>query len=667
MTVIQSMVRMASFHIFELAEQGSGITTGFGGSANTRTRKTYDLQRALLQHQQSGILPVIKESGSIHAKLRNSPGVAFMPEEWVRGAMLVRCKSLLNGHSAIRWELIVVLMTLLNANLVPLVPLRGSISASGDLQPLSYIAGAMEGNPDIWVWTDDGNGGRDLISSDVALAKVRAVPQTFGPKEGLAVLNGTAFSTAVAALALHEANNLAVLSQVLTAMGTEALLGAVGNFDPFFAKVRPHKGQAEAARNIRHFIQGSALARNEDDGVAKTEEGSLAQDRYSLRTASQWIGPQLEDLALANVQISVECNSTTDNPLFDIEDHTVHHGGNFQAASVTSAMEKTRLSLQMFGRMLFSQCTELINPATNNGLPGNLAADEPSTSYTYKGTDINVAAYMSELAYLANPVSSHVQTAEMGNQAINSLALISARYTHQAIDVLSMICASYLYSLCQALDLRVMNLLFVDHAIGEIRELTYEAFEYALINEKDKRDLQANVVKHIIKQIPETTSLDSGNRFQHIADSSQGVIFSFLGRLDKSRIKANIEPFGLLREWNVRCSERLKDLFVENRKTYLKNPNATQYLGKASRKMYSFIRTQLKVPFNKGLVDCPTKTNESRTVGSNVSVIYEALRGGPLYQQMMELLQVEGHANGESTNGEANQLHSESWESTESE
>ena len=581
-----------------------------------------------------------------------------MPEEWVRGAMLVRCKSLLNGHSAIRWELIAVIMTMLNENLTPLVPLRGSVSASGDLQPLSYIAGAMEGNPDIWVWADDGNGGRGLIPSNIALAKVRAVPQTFGPKEGLAVLNGTAFSTAVAALALQEANNLAVLSQVLTAMGTEALLGAVGNFDSFFARVRPHKGQAEAARNIRHFLHGSSLARIED--LTEKEEVGLKQDRYALRTASQWIGPQLEDLALGHEQISVECNSTTDNPLFDFEDHTVHHGGNFQAASVTSAMEKTRLSLQMFGRMLFSQCTELINPAMNNGLPGNLAADEPSTSYTFKGTDINVAAYMSELAFLANPVSSHVQTAEMGNQAINSLALISARYTHQAIDMLSLICASYLYSVCQALDLRVMNLLFIDNAVNEIRELTYEAFEYALEDDKDRKDLQALVIKHILEQIPKTTSLDSGDRFQHIADSTQGIIFSFLGQLDKATIKPDVELFGLVREWNVRCSARLQDIFLENRKTYFSKSDASQYIGRASLKMYTFVRNELKVPFHKGLADCPSKANGFKTVGGNASIIYEALRDGKLYKQMMGLLTFDGHANGENANEEANGRHSES-------
>ena len=634
-----------------------GVTTGFGGSANTRTVRTIDLQRALLQHQQSGIVPVSKKPGSIHATLRTSSAVTFMPEEWVRGAMLMRCKSLLNGHSSLRYEVIEVLMTMLNENMTPLVPLRGSISASGDLQPLSYVAGAIEGNPDIWVWTDDANGGRDLIPADAALAKIKRSPQTFGPKEGLAVLNGTAFSTAVAALALQESHHLAVLSQVLTAMGVEALSGTPASFDPFFAQVRPHQGQAEAARHIRDFLLGSRLVKDEEETYG---DDSLRQDRYALRTASQWIGPQLEDLALAHKQISVECNSTTDNPLLNIIDDTIHHGGNFQAASVTSAMEKTRLSLQMFGRMLFSQCTELINPAMNNGLPPNLSADEPSTSYTFKGTDINVAAYMSELAFLANPVSSHVQTAEMGNQAINSLALISARYTHQAIDVLSLMCASYLNALCQAFDLRAMNALFADNAVREMYDLTYETFEYAVKQGKDIESLRDEVLKQIQKQIPMTTHIDSSERFQQIADAVQGSMISYLCNLDKAKLDVNLDSLDLIREWNVRCAERLRDLFVHTRKEYFEHPDATSYLGKASVKIYRYIRNDLDVPFHKGLADCPSRTNGKKTIGTHNSIIYEALRNGPLYEVVLGCLreddQAEQRAQGEVSNADCQSL-----------
>ena len=179
----------------------SGITTGFGGSADLRTLKVGALQQALVQHQHCGILPVEKQPRS-NLALSKAPGVDFMPEEWVRGAMLVRCKSLLAGHSGARFEIIELLMSLLNNDMVPLVPLRGSISASGDLQPLSYIAGALEGNPDCYVWTNDGRNGRIPIPADVALEQLEYKPITFGPKEALAVLNGTAVSTAVAALAM---------------------------------------------------------------------------------------------------------------------------------------------------------------------------------------------------------------------------------------------------------------------------------------------------------------------------------------------------------------------------------------------------------------------------------------------------------------------------------
>lgn len=166
-------------------------------------------------------------------------------------------------------------------------------------------------------------------------------------------------------------------------------------------------------------------------------------------------------MLLAHKQVVIKINSVTDNPLVDTESGKMFHGGNFQARAITSAMEKVRQGCQTVGRMLYVQCTELINPATNRGLPPNLVADEPSESYIWKGNDIMVAALQSELGFLANPIGTHVQTAEMGNQALSSLALISARYTLDALDVLSQISAVHLIALCQAVDLRVKNSMFL--------------------------------------------------------------------------------------------------------------------------------------------------------------------------------------------------------------
>ena len=565
-----------------------------------------------------------------------------MPETWVRGTMLVRCKSLLAGHSAARFDIIESILALLNHNMIPLVPLRGSVSASGDLQPLSYITGVIEGNPDGYVWTDDGKGGRDLIPADKALELLVLQPITLGPKEGLAILNGTAVSTAVSALALQESHHLAIFSQILTAMGVEALQGSVGSFNAFFSKVRPHTGQAEAAKNIRSFLANSKIARSDDEDEECA--GGLKQDRYALRTSPQWIGPQLEDLALAHEQISIECNSTTDNPLVDVIGGAIHHGGNFQAVSITSAMEKTRLSLQMFGRMLFSQCTELINPAMNNGLPPNLAADEPSTSYTMKGADINVAAYMSELAFLASPVSSHVQTAEMGNQAINSLAFISARYTHTAIDCLSNICASYLYVLCQALDLRAMNVLFAKAMEPVLRDVTTKIFKSAIQHPHTLETLQSQLLKHVLKHLPTTTQLDSRYRAQDAAEAVQSTLTTFL--YTHCTLPKEFDVLGAIRDWTFQFSESLYQTFTQNRDRYFAKPDATPYLGAASRRMYAYVRNDLQVPFNRGLADRPQPGNGMKTIGSNISVIYEAMRSGRLYGPVLDCLKGDCFGNG---------------------
>ncbi|KAK8127391.1 hypothetical protein PG984_008499 [Apiospora sp. TS-2023a] len=388
-----------------------------------------------------------------------------MPESWARAAMLVRLNSLAGGASGIRVTLADTLVVLLNKDVVPCIPLRGSISASGDLSPLSYVGAVMQGKPSAMVFAGSRTSEYDErrpTRSDVALANASITPITIAPKEGLAIVNGTAVSAGVAALALHESMNLAALSQVLTAMSVEALTGSADSFHPFIAKARPHPGQIDSARNIYSFLSGSKLATSH----LTPNSGELCQDRYSIRTASQWMGPILENLQLAFSQITVELNSVTDNPLIDtsVPGGQIHHGGNFQARAITSAVEKLRQDLQGMGRMLFAQCTELINPATNRGLPPNLCApkDGPARSFLFKGVDIMIAALVSELGFLANPVGTHVMTAEMGNQGLNSMALVSARYTLTAADVLAQMAAAHLVALCQALDLRAMALLKTD-------------------------------------------------------------------------------------------------------------------------------------------------------------------------------------------------------------
>jgi len=428
-----------------------GVNTGFGGSADQRSDAVDSLQQRLFTLLMAGIT----STGGSDINVSTVSGTTCMPEAWVRASIVVRLNSLAAGASGVRIQITDRLSEMLNHDIVPLVPIRGSISASGDLGPLAYIGGVLQGKKYVsaFVGPRGPQGERKLLRADVALAQANLSPLSVQAKEGLAIVNGTAVSAGVAALAAYECTNLAALSQVLTAMSVEALCGTDESFDPFIAHVRPHPGQTDSARNIFRFLSGSRIV-NSDEYLAS---GTLRQDRYSVRTASQWIGPVLEDFQLAYAQISTELNSVTDNPLIDRKAGKILHGGNFQAKAVTSAVEKLRSGLQSLGRMLFSQCTELINPSTNRGLPPNLVADDPATSFLFKGTDIMVAALTSELGFLANPVGSHVQTAEMGNQGINSLALISARYTLQAVDTFSQLAAAHLVAVCQAIDLRVRS------------------------------------------------------------------------------------------------------------------------------------------------------------------------------------------------------------------
>ncbi|KAI1290633.1 L-Aspartase-like protein [Xylaria venustula] len=466
-----------------------GVNTGFGGSADARSDNVEQVQQRLISHLTCGIVADGKQqpapdssnqhpkqtNGEVHNKDQNSKGqqqqhtsirsslplndtlaATCMPESWARASMLVRLNSLAGGASGIRVSIAECLMSLLNQDVVPRIPVRGSISASGDLSALAWIGALMQGKPSSTAFAGprDIKGARKVTRADFALSEAGITPVTLDAKEGLAIVNGTAVSAGVAALAAHESVNLAALSQVLTAMSVEALRGSDESFEPFISRVRPHPGQVDSARNIKAFLTGSQLLNRKDNQNTET----LRQDRYSLRTASQWIGPVLEDFCLAYDQLTIELNSVTDNPLIDAATGYVFHGGNFQARAVTSAAEKLRQGLQSIGRMLFTQCTEMINPATSWGLPPNLCSDHPNDSFLFKGLDVVIAGLTSELGFLANPVASHVQTAEMGNQALNSLALISARYTLEAVDVLSQIASAHLLAVCQALDLRAIEI-----------------------------------------------------------------------------------------------------------------------------------------------------------------------------------------------------------------
>ena len=198
---------------------------------------------------------------------------------------------------------------------LPFYYTRSSLSSSPcpDLSPLSYIAGLLIGNPTIRVFDGPPTPrGRRIVSSREALSEHHIEPISLASKEHLGILNGTAFSASVGALAVHEAVHLSLLAQVCTAMCTEAMLGARGSFAPFLhAVARPHPGQVEVAETIADLLEGSQFAVTaEEEKHISVDIGELRQDRYPLRTSAQFLGPQVEDILSAFAAITIECNSS---------------------------------------------------------------------------------------------------------------------------------------------------------------------------------------------------------------------------------------------------------------------------------------------------------------------------------------------------------------------
>jgi phenylalanine ammonia-lyase len=379
-----------------------------------------------------------------------------LPLADVRAAMLLRANSHLYGASGIRLELIQRIETFLNAGVTPHVYEFGSIGASGDLVPLSYITGALIGlDPSFTVDFD----GKEM-DAVTALSRLGLPKLQLQPKEGLAMMNGTSVMTGIAANCVYDAKVLLALAMGVHALAIQGLYGTNQSFHPFIHQCKPHPGQLWTADQMFSLLKDSSLVREELDGKHEYRGKDLIQDRYSLRCLAQFIGPIVDGVSEITKQIEVEMNSVTDNPLIDVENQASYHGGNFLGQYVGVTMDRLRYYIGLLAKHIDVQIALLVSPEFSNGLPPSLVGNsDRKVNMGLKGLQISGNSIMPLLSFYGNSLADRFPThAEQFNQNINSQGYISANLTRRSVDIFQNYMAIALMFGVQAVDLRTYKM-----------------------------------------------------------------------------------------------------------------------------------------------------------------------------------------------------------------
>jgi histidine ammonia-lyase len=350
-----------------------GINTGFGKLASVRigTADLATLQRNIVLSHAAGV---------------GEP----LPASVVRLVMALKLASLAQGASGVRWSTIEHLTACLRANLVPVIPGQGSVGASGDLAPLAHMTAALMGVGEFFV-----DGVR--IPAETALAQAGLAPLALGPKEGLALLNGTQVSTALALAGLFEAERVFRAALVTGALATDAAKGSDGPFDERIQKLRRHRGQIEVAASLRALMQGSAIR------ASHLTNDDRVQDPYCLRCQPQVMGAVLDLLRQAGETLGTEANGVSDNPLVFSETGEVISGGNFHAEPVAFAADMIAMALCEIGSLAERRIAMLVDPALS-GLPAFLTP-KPGLNSGFMIPQVTAAALVSENKQRAYPAS----------------------------------------------------------------------------------------------------------------------------------------------------------------------------------------------------------------------------------------------------------------------
>ena len=425
-----------------------GVTSGFGDSSTRQIRsdKAAELQANLLRFLNCG------------------SGAAATPEV-VRATMLIRANCLARGYSAVRPEVVELLLGCLADDILPVIPERGSVGASGDLVPLSYLARMLIGEGEV---TRDG----ERMAAAAALAQAGRVPLALEAKEGLALVNGTSFMSGVAVVVVNEVRELIHAAELCTALASQVLRGNPDHFAEFLFRQKPHEGVLASAAAVRGFLDDTDVVDPADpDGdtgwmaVGYRQLTHAIQDRYSIRCAPHVIGVLRDVLTWVDQQLTIEINSSNDNPLFDNDSREVVNGGNFYGSHVGQAMDSLKTAVASVGDLLDRQLAQVVDEKFNNGLTPNLIPRidpgdwESGLYHGFKGMQLTASALTAEALHLTIPATSFSRSTEAHNQDKVSMGSIAARDARSVTELVLEVAAIHLLALGQAADLRSVELL----------------------------------------------------------------------------------------------------------------------------------------------------------------------------------------------------------------
>jgi len=408
-----------------LAEDGIiyGVTTGYGDSCTVEVPAALvsELPHHLYTYHGCGL------------------GQHFSPEQ-TRAIMAVRLASLCKGYSGVSVGLLEQITRLLNQNILPLIPCEGSVGASGDLTPLSYLAAALCGEREV-LFQDQ------PMTTRQAFAHAGITPLRLRPKEGLAIMNGTAVMTALACLAFDRAAYLTRLCTRITAMASVALDGNPQHFDATLFSVKPHPGMQQIAGWLRSDLGTGKVERN----------GKRLQDRYSIRCAPHVIGVLADALPLFQSMIENELNSANDNPIIDAEGEHVLHGGHFYGGHIAFVMDSMKNTVANLADLLDRQMALLVDARYNHDLPANLSGAtgaRAAINHGLKALQISASAWTAEALKLTMPASVFSRSTECHNQDKVSMGTIAARDCLRVLELTEQVVAALLITVRQGVWLR---------------------------------------------------------------------------------------------------------------------------------------------------------------------------------------------------------------------